>query len=439
MALLEILERLNTDANSYLIIYVAGYQMTYNFMKILDYMKAHDQWMDTTINLIASENKLSPYVKQSLGSDFGNRVAEGWLGERVFPGLHFYDKIEGYGIELIQQMFGADFVDPRPISGVLANMVVYSAFTTTGDTIIAPSIPNGGHISMSGATPKIIFKLNVINYPFSLDDFNIDTNKSVEMIEEISPKLVVLGGSVLLFKQPIKELAKAARAVGALVFFDASHVAGLIAAGLFPNPLDEGADIMTLTTSKTIPGPQHAFILAKNRFAEKIKKTTFPALLSGHHLHETVASILTMEEFKVFGKAYMVQILKNAKVLACELSSSGFDVLAPHKGFTETHMFLSRISKNMNIIEAERLLESANIIVNRSMLPCDRNFASPSGFRFGTQEVTRIGMKEDDMVKIARFIRKVLIDKVEPNFVKKEVMHFRKTFDKIHYCFENLG
>lgn len=405
-----------------------------NFSKILDLIQQHDSWMEETINLIASENKMSPAITGSLKSDFGNRVAEGWLGERVFPGIKYYDEIEKYGMDLVKNIFRAEFADIRPISGTMANMIVFSAFTSPGDTVASLSISSGAHISMAGSTPKKVFHLNIAELPFDKENFNIDVAKSIELIKEVKPKILILGGSVLLFKQPLKELAAVCKEQNTLVLFDASHVAGLIASGDYPNPFDDGADIVTMTTCKTIPGPQHAFILSKKEFSDKIRKTTFPGFLSGHHLHETVASVLTIEEFKKFGKDYSVQTLKNTKVLAQALFDFGFHVLAKNKGFTETHMFLLDISSVMTASEAEKRLEEANIIVNKNMLPNDKSFINPTGLRFGAPEVTRIGMKEKDMLTIASFIHRLLIKNEEAKKIKGEVTDFRNKFKDIKYC-----
>jgi len=408
-----------------------------NFFNLLELVKKHEDWMGQTINLIASENRLSPLINEVMKSDLGNRVAEGWIGERVFPGIRYYDEIESYGIELACKMFHADFADIRPISGTMANMIIYSAFTQPGDTIASISISSGAHISMAGTSPKKVFGLKIVELPFDKKNFTIDLDASIQVIRTTKPKMLVLGGSVLLFNQPVKELAKVCKEVGTLVLFDASHVAGLIATGLYPNPLDDGADIMTMTMCKTIPGPQHAFILSKAEFGDKIKKSTFPGFLSGHHLHETVASVLTIEELKVFGKDYTKQVLLNTKALATYLSEYGFDVLAKDKGFTETHMFLINISNILPASEAEMLLEKANIIVNRNMLPQNSSFLHPDGLRIGAGEMTRLGAKENDMATIALLFKKLLLEKEDPEEVRKEVVQFRKSLKDIHYCYQN--
>ncbi len=317
----------------------------------------------------------------------------------------------------------------------MANMIIYSAFTKPGDTIASLSLSSGAHISMSGSTPRKIFHLKIAELPFDSLNFNIDVSKSIEVLKSQKPIMMILGGSVLLFKQPLKELVKVCKELGILTLFDASHVAGLIASGDYPNPFDDGVDMMTMTTCKTIPGPQHAFVLSKNEFSEKLKKATFPGFLSGHHLNETVASVVTMEEFKVFGSEYSKQILSNAKALAQQLSEAGFNVLAKDKGFTETHMCLVDISSFMKASDAEKILEIGNILVNKNMLPFDKSFVNPTGLRFGTPEITRLGMKESDMKIIASFITRLLIEKENPEKVKQEVSLFMKNFTKIHFCY----
>ena len=175
-----------------------------NFSKLLGLVSKHNDWMDETINLIASENRLSVNINEVLKSDFGNRVAEGWLGERVFPGIKYYDEIENYGMELVRNVFRADFADIRPISGTMANMIVFNAFTVPGDTIASISISSGAHISMAGSTPKKVFNLNVIELPFDNIGFNIRVKESIEVLKKFKPKMLVLGGSVLLFAQPLR-------------------------------------------------------------------------------------------------------------------------------------------------------------------------------------------------------------------------------------------
>jgi glycine hydroxymethyltransferase len=394
-------------------------------------MDAHDAWMTTVVSLIASENLLSPLAIRALASDLGNRVAEGGLGERLFPGLRFYDDIEKVGIRLVRELFNAPFADLRPISGTMANMAVFSAATRPGDAVVAIPVPSGGHVSMSGSTPKDLFHLDVIDLPVR-DDLSINVPDAEACIAVTRPALVVLGGSVILAPQPVREIVAIAHSVGAKVLFDASHVAGLIAGGTFPNPLSEGADFMTFSTCKTIPGPQHAVVTAQQEHSAALKSALFPRLQSGHHLADTVAAIVTLAELKAFGVAYARQVTANAAALSDAMVREGFEVI----GDTATHMVLTRHRPDGAAGLAQNQLEAANILVNANLLPNDRSFRMPSGLRLGVQEVARLGMKEQQMSQIAEWISRVVRDGESPACLKASVAALRHAFPTPRFCYE---
>jgi glycine hydroxymethyltransferase len=215
----------------------------------------------------------------------------------------------------------------------------------------------------------------------------------------------------------------------------------LIAGGQFQDPLREGADVVSLSTHKTFFGPQHGGILSWERNAEKIKKATFPGMVSNHHLHAVAGLTIACAEMLEFGKEYASQVVKNAKALAQALYERGFNVLAEHKGFTNSHVILIDITKYGDGGTIEETLENANVIINRNLLPWDikegRHFMHPGGIRLGVSEVTRLGMKERDMSEIAEFIKRVVIDKKSPEKVRLDVAEFREDYQKVHYCFEN--
>ena len=412
-------------------------------------MQKHHKWFQRSIPLIASENIPSLAVQEALISDFGNRYAEGWPGERVYAGCTYIDQVELICIELAKRLFKAEFVDVRPISGVVANLVAYTAFTEPGDYMLALSIPSGGHISTGkktlGGTAGAVHGLNVEYIPLDEKEMNINVqetiNKTNALVKEgHSPKIVMFGGSVLLFPHPVRELVGFFHDLGAKVVYDAAHVAGLIAGRIFQDPLSEGADAMTLSTHKTLPGPQHGMIISWEKYAEAIKKATFPGLVSNHHLHSMAGVAVTLAEMMEFGKEYAEQIVRNAKALGQALYERGFSVLAEHKDFTESHVLLIDITKQGDGGTIEKQLEKAGIIINRNLLPWDiregRHFMHPGGIRIGTSEVTRLGMKERDMPEIADFIKRVVLEKEPPEKVGKDVSEFRKDFQTIHYCFE---
>ncbi|UCC33485.1 MAG: serine hydroxymethyltransferase [Candidatus Bathyarchaeota archaeon] len=422
------------------------------YNRTLDLLRQHHEWFRKAIPLIASENVPSSGVREALVSDFGNRYAEGWPGERVYAGCTYIDEVELVCIELMKKLFQAEFVDVRPISGVVANLVLYTAFTNPGDVMMALSIPCGGHISMGkkklGGTAGAVHDLAVEYLALDYDELNLDVEKTKKRVERLldkgtPPKLVVFGGSVLPFPHPIEELADFFKKVGATVAYDAAHVAGLIACGCFQDPLREGADVVTLSTHKTLFGPQHGGVLSWEKHADKIRRATFPGMVSNHHLHAVAGVAIASAEMLEFGKEYGRQVIKNSKALGQALYERGFNVLAEHKGFTESHVLLADITKHGDGGTIEGQLENANIILNRNLLPWDikegRHFMHPGGIRMGTSEVTRLGMRESQMAEVAEFMKRVIIDKEDVDKVKDDVAEFRKDYQKVHYCFEDAA
>jgi glycine hydroxymethyltransferase len=420
------------------------------YKKILSDLQAHNKWFENAIPLIASENVPSPAVREALLSDFGNRYAEGWPGERVYAGCIFIDKVEIQCMELAKKLYRAEFADVRPISGVVANLAVYSAFTNPGDVMIAPSIPAGGHISHGkkehSGTAGLVHGLDVEFYPFDADEMTIDVDKTKEKIDELNkanrlPKMAMFGGSLFLFPHPVKELADFLKAYNIHINYDAAHVAGLIAGGQFQDPLREGADTMTMSTHKTLFGPQGGLVLSFEKFGEAIKKATFPGLTSSHHIHHMAAKAITFAEALEFGKDYAKQVIKNAKALAVALSENGFKVLGEKRGFTQSHQIAVNVLDYSDGGKVEAELEKANIIVNRQLIPGDikagRNYFHPGGIRLGVAEITRLGMKESEMKEIASFIKKIVIDKKDPKKMTSTVKAFRKDYQKVRFCFDN--
>ena len=350
----------------------------------------------------------------------------------------------------MKRLYNAEFVDVRPISGVVANLVVYTAFTEPGDTMMALSIPCGGHITMGkkklGGTAGAVHGLVVEYLPLDYKELNIDVDRAKAKIEKLAnegrpPKLVMFGASVFPFPHPVKELADTLHSVGATVGYDAAHVAGLIAGKQFQDPLREGADVVSLSTHKTFFGPQHGGVLSWERHADKIKRATFPGMVSNHHLHAVAGVTIACAELLAFGEEYAGQVVRNARALAQALYERGFNVLAEHKGFTRSHVILIDITKYGDGGTIEETLEKANIIINRNLLPWDikegRHFMHPGGIRLGVSEITRLGMRESEMTEIAEFMKRVVIDKEPPEKVKADVVEFRKNYQKVHYCFEN--
>jgi glycine hydroxymethyltransferase len=419
--------------------------------QVFDLIEKHDTWMQNTINLIASENVSSPAVRSAIVCDFRDRYAEGWPGERVYAGCKYIDEVELITIDLAKKLFNAPFADVRPISGVVANLAMYTAAMDTNERMLALSIAHGGHISHArknlGGTAGAIRGHKVRNWVFNDEEFNIDVDASIELIKKLQNKgdeikFLLFGGSVFPFPHPVKEFRDIADEYGMTIGYDSAHVSGLIAAGMFQDPLREGADMMTASTHKTMPGPQHGIILAKEEFADAIKFASFPGLLSNHHLHNVAGLAVVLAELMEFGNEYMAQILKNAKALAQSLHERGWQVIAEHKGFTESHVILVDVTetpmKDGRKVEEE--LENANIVINRNLLPWDkkrgRDYKKPGGIRLGTSELTRLGMKESEMDAVAELMTRLVMKGEKTEKIAADASEFRKDYQKVHYAFD---
>ena len=421
-----------------------------SYDKVFDLLEKHHIWFKSSIPLIASENIPSPAVREAIVSDFGNRYAEGWPGERVYAGCIYIDEVEIICNELAKKVFKSEFADCRATSGVVANLAIYSAFSNPGDYMLAASIPTGGHISHGkkehSGTAGLVHGLNIEHYPFSKEDMTIDVDATKKKVSEMisngkKPAIAMFGGSLFLFPHPVKELASFMHDNSIYINYDGAHVAGLIAGGQFQDPIGEGTDSMTMSSHKTLWGPQGGIIVSLERHADSIKKAIFPGNTSSHHLHHVAGKAIALAESLEFGKEYAKQVITNAKILAESLANFGFRVLGEKRGYTESHQLAVDVSNFGDGGTIEKELEKANIILNRQLLPGDiksgKHYMHPSGVRIGVPEVTRLGMKESEMKEIASFIKQIVIDKSDPNKVGSAVSKFREQFQKVHYAFEN--
>ncbi len=421
-----------------------------SYDKIFSSLEKHHEWFENSIPLIASENIPSAAVREAVMSDFGNRYAEGWPGERVYAGCTYIDEVEIQCMELAQKLFKAEFADVRSVSGVVANLAIYSAYSNPGDVMIASSIPAGGHISHGkkehSGTAGLVHGLDIEFFAFDPVEMTLDVDKTKAKVEDLKsqgklPKIAMFGGSVFLFPHPVKELADFLKGHGMHINYDAAHVAGLIAGGKFQDPLREGTDTMTMSTHKTLFGPQGGLVLGFEKHAEPIKKAMFPGLTSSHHIHHMGAKAVAFAEALEFGKDYAEQTIKNAKALASELNNIGFKVLGEKRGYTESHQTVVNVLDygDGGTIEAD--LEKANIIVNRQLIPGDlkanRHYMHPGGIRLGTSEITRLGMKESEMKEIASLMKQVIVDKKDAGEIASHVKEFKTDFKKTQYCFDN--
>jgi len=414
-----------------------GLEMDY-LEKILSIVEKQNSWRRyQCLNMVASENVMSPLAERLYVSDFMGRYNE-HNGESHYQGTKYAMEIEYVVKEIFQKRFNTPYVELRPLSGGIANLIVMRSLTKIGDVIVSPKLTAGAHVSHTKYGVAGILGLAEVPMYFDPQDMVVDVDKTIELINSIKPKLVIFGRSVFIFPEPVKEIRDAVDPKIKIIY-DAAHVFGLIWGGKFQKPLLEGADIITTSTHKTFPGPQGGAIIARKDLDEalwrKIERVTFPGVVYNHHMHRFPALGITALEMDEYGEAYASQVIRNAKALAEELYSLGFKVLCPHKGFTESHQVLMDVREIGGGRIVAKKLEESNIIVTKVALPWDSDkdaTHNPSGIRIGVQELTRWGMKESEMRYIAELFHKVLH---EDKNVKEEVTEFRKEFREIKYCF----
>ncbi|MFW6040745.1 MAG: serine hydroxymethyltransferase [Thermoplasmatota archaeon] len=408
---------------------------------IYDMIEKHHNWFSNSLPMIASENIISPMARELMLSDFQDRYAEGTPGDRYYQGLIYVDEVELKVQELARDLFDAEYADVRPISGTNANQAVLMALGGHDKKITSVDVSDGAHIS-SAVFGSVGFRgMKPKTYPFNVKEMNIDVEGTKKLLYEEKPDIALFGRSVFLFPPPLKELEEVFQDVECHVWYDAAHVLGLIAGGEFNDPLREGVEIMTGSTHKTLPGPQHGILLANPKDEEtqtKLNYGVFPGVLSNHHLHAMAALGVALAEHKEFGAQYADQIIKNAKALGQALHERGIKVLCEHKGFTESHTLAIDVQEEGGGETLVEAMEEANIIANKNLMPWDDvdSAKEPSGIRLGAQELTRLGMKEKEMDEVAELIKRIIIDNEDPKDVKEDVIELRRDFQDIHYCFK---
>jgi len=389
--------------------------------KLLGLIEKHEQWRGKEcVNLIPSENVMSPAVRSILSSDLGHRyTARG----QFFMGTRFIDEIEQYGEEIAKNLFKSETADLHPLSGHVADLIFLACFTKPNDAILCVSPDNGGYPGLWEQGLSRLLKLRAVRFPFSKENMNIKVEEATDLIIQKKPKVVIFGAGIFLFPHPLRALSKVAHDIGAHVGYDGSHVLGLIAGAEFQDPLREGAQTLFGSTHKSFFGPQGGIILADKEHGEVIQKRIHPEFVDNAHWNRIAALTLALAEMKNYRKLYARQVVRNAKILAKALAEDGFPVACPQIGYTQSHQVLLDYGGYKEGGVIARKLEKANIIVD-------------SGVRLGVCETTRRGMKEEEMQRIAFFMKNVVVDNEDPNRVKGEVMKFVREFQEIKYCFK---
>ena len=361
------------------------------------------------IELIASENFASTAVRAAQGSLLTNKYAEGYPGRRWYGGCEHVDKVEQLAIDRAKEIFGADHANVQPHSGSQANAAVYFSVLKPGDKILTMDLSHGGHLT-HGHPANFSGKLyEVKHYGVGEDDGRIDYDKLAEAAKEFQPKMITAGASAYPRIIDFARMAEIAKSVGAYLFVDMAHIAGLVAGGAHPSPIPH-ADFVTTTTHKSLRGPRGGLILCTEEHAKKIDGQVFPGVQGGPLMHVIAAKAVCFHEALQDGfKEYQQQIVKNAKALAARLAEHGYKILS---GGTDNHVMLVDVRPNgLNGKIAQHALDEAGITVNKNSIPFDTE--SPfkgGGIRIGTPAVTTRGMKEAEMTQIADWIHQILSD-----------------------------
>ncbi len=396
---------------------------------IFKYIEQESKRQREGIELIASENYVSPSVLSAMGSILTNKYSEGYPDKRYYGGNEYIDEIEKECISRAKEVFHADHVNVQPYSGSPANLAVHLAFLNPGDRTMGMDLSAGGHLTHG-------FKVSISGKYFDSVSYGVDDNGYInydevrKLAQQHKPKLIWSGFSAYSRVIDWKEFRKIADEVGAILVADIAHVAGLIVAGEYPSPVGI-ADVVTTTTHKTLRGPRGAIVMCKEEYGEVIDKAVFPGLQGGPHNHTTAGIAVALEEAKSKEfKEYAKQVVLNSKALANSLIDKGFNIVS---GGTDNHLFLVDTIKSLNMSgkEVSDILESVNITVNKNSIPHDeRKPWDPSGIRIGTPAITTRGMEKKDMVKISEYIDRVLRDtsKENINLIRNEIKEFTKDF-----------
>ncbi|WP_442985539.1 serine hydroxymethyltransferase [Sedimentibacter sp. MB31-C6] len=392
-------------------------------------MMEEKERQNVNIELIASENFVSDRVLKAMGSHLTNKYAEGYPGKRYYGGCEFVDKVENLARDRAKKIFNADHANVQPHSGSNANFGVYFSILNPGDKILGMDLSHGGHLTHGSPVNMSGKYFNMAFYGVNKETEMIDYDQIREIAKKENPKLIIAGASAYSRFIDFKTFREIADEVGAYFMVDMAHIAGLVAAGLHPNPV-EYADFVTTTTHKTLRGPRGGMILCKNEHAKKIDKAIFPGIQGGPLMHVIAAKAACFKEVMEDDfKIYAQQVINNAQALSKELMNKGFRIVS---GGTDNHLMLVDVrNKGLTGKEAEKMLDDIHITTNKNTIPFDPQ--SPfvtSGIRIGTPAVTTKGMKEKDMIELANIIDEALSKKLNESILKEKVINMTSKFFK---------
>ncbi len=393
----------------------------------------HDE---TCVNLNPATNRMNPRAEQMLGARLGSRPSLGYPGEKYETGLEAIEQIEIVAAGLAAQVFHAEYAEVRVGSGALANLYAFMACCEPGDSIIAPPAAIAGHVTHHRAGAAGLYRLRTIAAPIDPIAYTVDVDALADLARETRPKLITVGGSLNLTPHPVSAVREIADAVGAKVLFDAAHVCGVIAGGAWPNPLDQGAHLMSMSAYKSLGGPPGGLLLANDaELAQRIEAIAYPGLTANFDAGKTAALAQTLLDWAVAGKAYAAAMVDTARELAEHLAAAGLPVFRRDQGATQSHQFALEAAVLGGGQAAAARLRRANLLACGIGLPLAEVPGDVNGLRIGTPELARLGMTAADMAVLAGFIARALTN--TPEEVADEVTVWRAPFRDVHYTTEN--
>ncbi|HEV8334664.1 MAG TPA: aminotransferase class I/II-fold pyridoxal phosphate-dependent enzyme [Steroidobacteraceae bacterium] len=389
---------------------------------------------DLCINLNPATNVMNPKAEALLASGLGTRVSLGYPGDKYEMGLEAVEQIEVIASELAAEVFAARFAEIRVQSGAMANLYAFMATCSPGDRIIVPSMRIGGHVTHHPDGAAGLYGLEIHEAPVDASGYSVDLDGLRDLARRIRPRLITVGGSLNLFPHPVRAVRTIADEVGAAVAFDAAHLSGMIAGGVWPHPLAEGAHVMTMSTYKSLGGPPSGLIVTNEAdLAQRIDKIAYPGLTANFDVAKSAALAMALLDWREFGRAYAQAMRDCAKALAQSLDRAGVPVFAADRGHTTSHQFAIEAARYGGGQTAAKLLRRANLLTCGIGLPGEEVPGDLNGLRIGSPEIARWGMTPAHMGALGALLAGALSGSVTPESLAPEVTQLRRRFNTLRY------
>ncbi|MBA2694696.1 MAG: DegT/DnrJ/EryC1/StrS family aminotransferase [Actinobacteria bacterium] len=401
---------------------------------VADNRRIHDR---DCVNLNPATNVMNPRAEAMLSAGLGSRPSLGYPGQKYETGLEAIEQIEVLAAELSAAVFGARYAEIRVPSGAIANLYAFMATCVPGDTIIAPPVSIGGHVTHHGAGSAGMYRLRTVPAPVVSDGYTVDVDALRALVHRVRPRLITLGASLNLYPHPVAAVREIADEVGATVLFDAAHVCGLIAGAAWPNPLHEGAHLMTMSTYKSLGGPAGGLLVTDDAtIAQRVDLIAHPGLTANFDAGRAAALVVTMVDWQAVGREYAVAMVATARALAEELAARGVPVFEGADGATRSHQFAVRAQRWGGGQQAARRMRAANLLACGIGLPDTPVEGDLNGLRIGTPELVRLGVRTEHLPELAELIGAALDSDRDPASVAGAVTRWRSHLAGIHYVLE---